>query len=262
MIHRNKSISAGTYGDYPAWIGRSDCRSCDILKEVIFSALSSKDLDDIVKGIYEPIDRLVFKNGSSLYQEGNEDNAIYTIRSGLVKLVRHMPDGSERIIRLTKRADSIGLERLLKKAYGHTAIAINEVCACRIPIGVIKNFDHRRPRFYMALMERWATSVFQADDYITLLLSGSVRDRLSRLIRWLSTMTDSSTENAVQLLSGKDMAAMLDVSTESISRTMAELKRNKILRHIDGELYQYNPEMLDQYASIDYHHPHPGETTH
>jgi CRP-like cAMP-binding protein len=236
------------YMDQPTWVGRSDCRSCNILHEVLFSDLSPDELDAIIQGIYEPIDHFSYNIDSVLYQEGHEDNAVYTIRSGLVKLVRYLPDGKERIIRLMKTSDSIGLERILGRPYGHTAIALQPVTACRVPIGVLRQLDEEKPRFYRKMMERWATVVFQADDYIMMLLSGTVKQRVAHLIQWLADYTASGDRPTVVLLSGSDMSAMLDITAESVSRTLAELKRLKILRHLDGERYEYNEKHLMKYA--------------
>ena len=240
------------HSDYPTWIGRSNCAHCGIFRDVLFSSLTTEDLVPIIEGIYEPIDEFCYKPGAVLYQEGGEDNAIYTLRSGLVKLVRYRADnGGERIIRLLKTADSTGLERLLDKPYGHTAIAIREVHACRIPVAMLQKLDEEKPRFYRQLMERWATGLFQADDYIMLLMTGSAHDRVAHLIKWLGMVTTNKRTNRLELLSGKDMAAMLDLSIESISRIIADLKRRKILRYTDkGGYYEYDPESLDKYAAL------------
>lgn len=232
----------------PTWLERSDCHSCSIFQKVLFSDLSTDDLKSIVEGICEPIDHYSYSVGSVLYEEGHEDNAIYTIRSGLVKLVRYLPDGKERIIRLMKAAESIGLERVLGRPYGHTAIALQPVRACRIPIGVLQQLDEEKPRFYRQLMERWATILFQADDYIMLLLSGTVKQRLVHLIQWLTDYTESDDKSAVVLLSGGDMAAMLNTTPESVSRSLAELKRLNIMRHIKGDRYEYSAKDLLKYA--------------
>ena len=233
----------------PTWVGRSDCSTCSNLHEVLFSDLSADDLDSIIKGIYEPIDHFNYATGSVLYQEGDEDNAIYTIRSGLVKLVRYLPDGRERIIRLMKASDSIGLERILGRPYGHTAIVLQPVTACRIPIGVLQQLDEDKPRFYHKMMERWATVLFQADDYIMMLLSGTVKQRVAHLIQWLADYTPSDNKSTVMLLSGGDMSAMLDITPESVSRILAELKRLKILRHLGDERYEYTAKKLMNYAN-------------
>ena len=233
----------------PTWVGRSDCSTCSNLHEVLFSDLSADDLDSIIKGIYEPIDHFTYATGSVLYQEGYEDNAIYTIRSGLVKLVRYLPDGRERIIRLMKASDSIGLERVLGRPYGHTAIVLQPVTACRIPIGVLQQLDEDKPRFYRKMMERWATVLFQADDYIMMLLSGTVKQRVAHLIQWLTDYTPSEDKSTVMLLNGSDMSAMLDITPESVSRILAELKRLKILRHLGDERYEYTAKELTDYAN-------------
>ncbi len=237
------------YVDQPARVGHSQCRNCNILHEVLFSDLTNNELDSIIQGIYEPIDEFSYEKGAVLYHEGDEDDAIYTIRSGLVKLVRYLPDNSERIIRLMKGADSIGLERVLGHTYGHTAIAIGPVTACRIPIGVLQLLDAEKPRFYRQLMERWATVLFQADDYIMMLLSGTVKQRVAHLIEWLSDITQDSDKHSVVLLKGKNAAAMLDITAESVSRTLAELKRLNILRHLDGDRYEYDAKALKEYAN-------------
>jgi len=52
-----------------SWIGRSDCRSCSNLHEVLFSDLSAADLDAIIQGIYEPIDHFTYETASILYRK-------------------------------------------------------------------------------------------------------------------------------------------------------------------------------------------------
>lgn len=234
--------------DRPTWVGRSDCRSCNILHEVLFSDLSKKDLEGIIQGIYEPIDEFSYEEGAVLYEEGYEDNAIYTIRDGLVKLVRYQPDGKGRIVRLMKTADTIGLERVLGRPYGHTAIALLPVTACRIPVGVLRQLDTEKPRFYRKLMERWATALFQADDYIMMLLSGTVKQRVAQLICWLADI-DHAHKSRVVMLNGRDIAAMLDITPESVSRILAELKRQNILRPRNDGYYEYDAKALKEYAS-------------
>jgi CRP-like cAMP-binding protein len=234
--------------DRPTWLGRSDCRSCKILQEVLFSDLSKKELEPIIQGIYEPIDEFNYAEGAVIYEEGYEDNAIYTIRDGLVKLVRHEPDGKERIIRLMKTADTIGLERILGRPYGHTAIAIQPVTVCRIPTEVLRQLDTEKPRFYRKLMERWANALFQADDYIMMLLSGTVKQRVVQLIGWLADI-DHTRRSRVVMLNGKDIAAILDITPESVSRILAELKRQDILRPRPDGYYEYDAKALKKYAN-------------
>ena len=234
---------------HPTWVGQSDCRICQKRPQALFSALSADDLQQITAATYEPIDEFSYEKGAIIYQQGCDDNAIYTLRGGLVKLVRHLPDGRERIIRLMRSNDSIGLERVLGRPYDHTAIALQPVNACRIPLGVVRKLDVEQPRFYRQLMERWASALFQADDYIMMVLAGTVKQRIAHLLRWLSDQTDTTRHPSVELLRGEDIAAMLDITAESVSRTLADLKRQGILRHRDDGRYEYNEKALTEYAA-------------
>jgi CRP-like cAMP-binding protein len=165
-----------------------------------------------------------------------------------VKLVRHQSDGEGRIIRLMKTADTIGLERLLGRPYGHTAIALQPVTACRIPIGVLRQLGEEKPRFYRKLMERWANALFQADDYIMMLLSGTVKQRVVQLLGWLADI-DHTHRSRVVMLNGRDIAAILDITPESVSRILAELKRQNILRPRTDGYYEYDAKALKEYST-------------
>ena len=237
--------------NHPEWIGRADCRQCGILQQVLFSDLSEDDLESILDGIFEPIDQYGYPPGTVLYHQGGQDNAVFTIREGLVKLVRYGPDGDERIIRLLKRGDSMGLERLLGDSYEHTAIAVRNVKVCRIPLTVMQRLNADKPRLYRTLMEHWSACLFQADDHIMLLLSGTVRNRVINLIRWLAKVEATEEKGKVELLSGKEMASMLGVTIESVSRVIADLKRKKVLRYLGSSLYEYDANALDTYAAAE-----------
>ena len=43
--------------EQPTWIGRANCRSCDIIRKVLFGTLSDNDLETIDLGDNEPVDK-------------------------------------------------------------------------------------------------------------------------------------------------------------------------------------------------------------
>ena len=112
----------------------------------------------------------------------------------------------------------------------------------------MQRLDEEKPRFYRQMMERWATWLFEEDDYIMMLLSGSVKQRVCHMIRWLCCTTEDCNDNTVELLAGKDMAAMVDLTVESVSRIIADIKRQGILRHVKSEHYLLDSKRLEAYA--------------
>ena len=79
-----------------AWDGEADCLSCKLRESVLFAGLEEQDFEKI----HQPIDQFTLPPGSVLYRSGDKGKYLFTIRSGVVKLVQYLPDGGQRIVRL------------------------------------------------------------------------------------------------------------------------------------------------------------------
>ena len=53
------------------------------------------------------------------------------------------------------------------------------------------------------------------------------------------------------MLNGKNIAAMLDITVESVSRILAELKRQGILQHRTDGRFEYDAKALKEYVGSD-----------
>lgn len=207
-------------------VGEKDCESCGIREHSLFKNLTTEDF----RLIDQPIHDLDLESHSTLFDEGSAGTHLFTIRRGLVKLVRFQPDGSQRIIRLLTAGDIAGLEITASASYDSTAIAVTPVSACRIPHGVIIRLEKESPRLHGQLVHKWHEALKQADDFIADLASGNARQRLSRLLLRLS---QHDSERDVLLPSREDVGAMLGITTETASRTVASFRREQLLTPID-----------------------------
>lgn len=172
--------------------------------------------------IHMPIDVLMFPAGAALYHVGDEPSAVFTVRTGLVKLVRYLPSGGQRIVRLLRRGDTAGLEAVLGQPYTHTAIAVHPVLTCRIPQAVIQRLSSQTPRLHQQLMNRWQKAVDRADAFLAELGTGGARARVARLFL---TLADEGDGDECDFFAREDVGAMLGITTETASRMVAELKR-------------------------------------
>ncbi|MDT8386531.1 MAG: Crp/Fnr family transcriptional regulator [Thiogranum sp.] len=193
-----------------------DARIIDLLRQEPVLARSS---------VYQP--------GETLYHEGADVDVVYVPRRGKVKLLSYLPDGRARIVRLHKRGSVLGLNGLLGDAHGHTAIAVDQVEAYQIPINALLALKDDDPLAYSQLLEQWHRSLSTADTWITDFSTGAVRGRVARLVQFLIDMDDEHGPCEVALLTGEEMAEVLGVTPESISRTLADFKRLGILIPLD-----------------------------
>jgi len=205
-----------------AWSGEADCLNCSLRQSVLFSGLEETDFSQI----HDPIDQFVLEPGATLYRAGDKGDYMYTIRSGVLKLLQYLPVGSQRIVRLVRTTDVLGLEVLVSDTYQHDAIALQQTEVCRFPSKVVRQLAGDNPKLHHELMQRWQRALTEADAWLTELSTGSAKQRIARLLLRLVRDSESS---ECELFSREDMGAMLGITTETTSRTIAEFKRQSLL---------------------------------
>lgn len=216
-----------------AWRGTADCRACGIREEMLFADLHDEDFDLI----HTPIDDLEYAPGQPLARAGDTATSLFAVRSGMVKLVRNTLDGRQRIVRVLRSGDVIGLEALLGPVYESDAIALTSVKVCRLPLQVIQRLDRETPRLHQRLLERWHRSLKEADDWLAELNFGNARQRLAGLILKMRSPHDPDIST---LFSREDMGAMLDLKLETVSRTLNAFAREGLIESMDkiGRVYR------------------------
>ena len=221
------------------WPGMADCRHCRLRGEGLFSAVRGTDFDHL----FLPVRTADFPRRTVLYREGQHADAVFALREGMVKLIKRTPDGDERIVRLLGRHAAMGLEALTHGIYWHTAEALREVDVCRIPLAVFDKLQARHAGISERVVGQWEDQVRCADRWLAELSAGPVHERVRRLLRLLAEL-DGDNGHHLQLPPMADLANILGTSRESVSRTLAELKRDRTLRHVAPRTYDCDLEAL------------------
>jgi CRP-like cAMP-binding protein len=227
------------------WVGRAHCDKCHIRKVMLFSELPGSAFDHLL----QPIDHYLYPPGSVIFEANSHKKFIYSIRRGMVKLVHIAEDGDNRIVRLLGPGSVIGLELLDgAEGYHHTAIAVTQVDLCRIPVTTTMQLTREHPKLCSRVGQQLQDQLNLADQWIVALGTGTARQRVAQLVLILEKFF-SDEDGAFMLLSREDMAAMTGIAVETVSRMIAEFKRQKILyRHRDN-FYMCNVAALQQYTN-------------
>lgn len=224
-----------------AWKGTSDCRDCGIRDMVLFADLNEQDFSEI----HTPIDDLAYAADAVLYNEGQQALGLFTLRKGMVKLVRSTADGRERIVRVLRPGDVLGLEALATSRYDSEAVALVDVSVCRIPLSVLHHLSSHSSRLHLRLMQKWQHALKDADDWLADLNFGSARQRVASLAL---KMRDPDQPQFTSFFARDDMGAMLDLKLETVSREISALVRDGALKPCDkqGRRYEILNERLLQ----------------
>ena len=221
-----------------AWNGTATCMNCTIRSSVLFSGLTENDFESI----HEPIEQLTLEPGGVLYKVGDAGRHLYTLRTGLLKLVQYLPDGTQRIVRLAHNTDVLGLEMMVGQHYEHEVIALRKSELCRYPKEAVSLLSQTNPKLHKDLMARWQKALTEADTWITKLSTGSSKKRMANLLLRLPE-AEGSTD--CYLLSREDIGSILSMTLETASRTISDFKRSGLIIEISHNHFELNIPALE-----------------
>lgn len=184
------------------------------------------NLEDLL-AFHIPINDLEFEAAATIYNIADQANAVYCVRHGAIKLIRYDPSGNQRIVRILKKGDVLGLDAVFADEQLHTAIAMTPSQLCRIPMTHFKEFIAKHPALQLRLLEKTQQALRETDTWLSELVSNTVpaKVRLARLLLQLR-VGDS---DRVHRLSLADFGGILGITPETTCRLLNELGANDIL---------------------------------
>lgn len=189
--------------------------------------------------------------GSVLFAEGEAAHGVYQLASGRVKLTVASPQGRVVIVRIAGPGDLVGLPGILNGRYAATAEALEPLQARFIP----------RQRYLRLLQTQPQTSLQAAREVSAICASiyramqrlsfpGQARARLAAfLLERLGPAGNGNGSPALDL-THEQVAQMLGLSRETVSRLLGEFKRAGWLEADGASVALANPAQLQRLAAM------------
>ena len=191
-----------------------------------------------IDGLFGTIKHRVFRVGERIFRSGDRPAAITKIETGLVKLLGYTENGAESIVLLAGSDSAIGLEALLERPMRYEAVAIQPTRACGIPVRVLEKLGANDAGLQRRLMSLWQANLEFAGRSLSRYSRGAIALRVLRLITDLASRDTVDGVLEVTLFRRQDMAAIMGVSPENISRAIAGFQRKKLLRKLKRDVYR------------------------
>jgi CRP-like cAMP-binding protein len=205
-----------------------------VLDELISLGFSRRALQALPAAV-EATRLVAYSAGQTIFYEEESVDALYVVRDGRIKLLNYLENGRARIVRLYNKSSILGLNGLMDEPHAHQAVAIDDVQLYQIPMQFIIFIKDRDPDTYSYLLEHLQDDLKMADTWITDFSTGAIRARVARLLSFLVDNDVDTGPCEVTLLTVEEMADILGVTAESVSRIMADMKRKNILWEISGD---------------------------
>ena len=230
--------------------GRADCRHCALRKNDIFANVDVLKYEYLLKRIVQ----FAYAKKSVVFTENSPAESMYVVRKGLIKLEETLSDGSARIVRVVRKGGIVGLETFLDNGqrYDQTAIALQDSELCRIPYDVTKSLLDSDPNFFNAVLNEWHLQIEASSKVIVEYSTGSLRQRLASVLLMLIEEANHNSLIEIEMIHIDDIASLTGVTRESVSRILAEFKRNKILIKSSIKKMRFDELALRDIAENDY----------
>ena len=211
------------------------CANCPVLKTSLFNSLSSEEVSRL-GCVFRPTR---YRRNQILFFEGGVAQHLFALHAGLVKLVKSLENGKDRITSVLFPGQLFGLEALSHSTYPLTAVTLrdSEICAASREEVVI--FLQSNPEIALGMVRFLVAELGRVRTQVT---DMSFKDAKMKVATFLLSLvaSDSTPHNGRATLtlplSRQEISEVLELSPETVSRTLTTLRREQLIvargRHV------------------------------
>lgn len=225
------------------------CQNCDPRAHSIFGELNKDDVENL--SLHKGCN--FHRNGQVLFYEGNHAGGVFCINRGRVKLFKLGEDGRETIVRLAKEGDIIGYRALITgEPYTVSAAVMEDTVVCFIPKNTFLSMLQENATFSNHMIQILCHDSELAERQALSLAQKSVRERVSETLLMIEEFYgyESDGETLKGSLTREDIANIVGAATETVIRTLAELKADGIIDLEKRKIIIQDREALIHAASV------------
>ena len=206
----------------------------------------ARGLEDLNKLLSDERKISQIRKKQPLFAEGNYPNALFFLNKGKVKTYKTNAEGREYITSLYKAGDFIGYVDLLEdQPYRESAVALEDSEICLIPkedfFSLLYNNRDVANKFIKILSDNLADK----EERLLKLAYNSVRKRVAESLLLVEKQYQQDKGKNFQVtISREDLANIVGASKETVIRTLADFKDEKLIDINGGKIVILNSDKL------------------
>lgn len=207
----------------PACICRVD--DCVLCEARLFSGLSSDQVCNI-KGI---VGKQTYEKRDVIFREGDRCERLYIVKEGMVRLSKSLPDGREQLMCPRGAGQLIGFCSASGGTYPVTAVALTPLNTCSIEHKDMKRVLEANPATALDVIGLLNQELGKSQAMICNL---GLKTAAEKVASFILSLLPVEADNGILTplpLSRLEIGEMLGLTVETVSRIMAELRREEII---------------------------------
>ncbi|MEX2449857.1 MAG: Crp/Fnr family transcriptional regulator [Rhodospirillales bacterium] len=226
----------------------ANCFTCQSRRRTEWCVLSEDELGVIDKAKKSR----TLGPGEILFHQGDPCGGIHCIENGLIGARKLDADGNSILLGMAYPGDTLGYRFLLSgEDYQASAEALKPSTVCYIDQSAIRFLLEKNPALGLRFLQRAARDLNEAEDRFLQSVTLSVRARFAHLLLVLKKRYEENgvprktTEFSMDLpLSRQDMAALIGIRPETMSRTIRQFEEEGIARFSGRRVHVPHTEKL------------------
>lgn len=235
-------------------IAKGHCLTCPVRNKSIFSDLPEDSLEETIVDFHTSV--LTFDGGESIFHENDDSSSsAYTLRKGLIKITKSLPDGRIQIVRVLVPGDLFGFDGFAGENYNHTATALTDAEVCRLPLNDLAELRKNHSEVDGSMMARWIKNLRHSEDMLLELGAKKASEKLASFILNLSQADNRSALNEIDKtrwvalpLSRSEIGSLLGLTIETVSRFFSDWKRKGYVQESKSMIQVVDAEGLKESA--------------
>jgi CRP/FNR family transcriptional regulator len=217
-------------------VGASPCSACSVRHQTVCGALSPEELHrlDAIVG------KVTAEPRQTIFSEGDDADFVYNVTAGSAKVYKLMADGRRQVTGFLFPGDFLGLA--FNNLHAYSAEAIEKTELCRFPRRKLEALFEEFPKMEKRLLGMAADELAAAQDQMLLLGRKSAKEKIASFLRALSQrqLHRRQPDNPVHVpMSRADIADYLGLTTETVSRTLTQLKQQGLISLREGAMIEF-----------------------
>ncbi len=224
----------------------SPCAACPVRDLSFCNALSDAELEHLNRVSSD----VFLATGQSLFDEGAPADHVFNVTSGAMKIYKLLSDGRRQITGFLFPGDFLGLST--RDAYAYSAEAVCSTQLCRFNRQKLEHLLRDFPKVERRLLGIANDELALAQEQMLILGRKTAKEKIASFLLMLSRRAkkSGSQSNPIALpITRTDMADFLGLTTETVSRTITQLKSSGMITLLPGnEVRLENLETLEEMA--------------
>ena len=223
------------------------CTNCPVLKTSLFRNLST-DQTQRMGCVFRPAR---YRRNQILFFEGGAAQHLFALHSGLVKIVKSLENEKERITGVLFPGELFGLESLTDPSYPLTAVALRDSEICAAPREDFSTYLRGNPEIALGMVRFLVGELERVRKQVTDMSFKDARMKLATFLLSLiapDTPANNGNLNLTLPLSRQEISEVLELSPETISRTLTSFRREQLVTARGRHLVIQNRTGLENVA--------------